>query len=83
MELQAELMWFQEHKDELLRNYEGKFALVKGQKLIDTFTTAEEAYTRGVALFGTDPFLIKQITREEQVAQIPSLMLGLMNASST
>lgn len=80
MELEKELKHFKSIKDELLKHHEGKFALIKGDTLIDTFTKMEEAYETGVKKFGTEPFLIKRITKEEPPESIPSLMTGAIGA---
>ena len=52
--LAEELAYFREQKDTWLQHHEGKFALVKGRELIDTFTTEKEAYEAGVKAFGED-----------------------------
>jgi hypothetical protein len=49
MALETELRYFGEHKEEWLKHYEGKYALVKGETLVGTFTTFQEAYQRGIA----------------------------------
>ena len=81
MELEKELKYYESIKDELLKHHEGKFALIKKDKLINTFTKMEEAYENGVKNFGTEPFLIKKITKEETIESIPSLMTGAISAS--
>jgi hypothetical protein len=77
MALETELRYFGEHKEEWLKHYEGKYALVKGETLVGTFTTFQEAYQRGIAEFGKEPFLVQQVVREEPVAKIPSLYAWL------
>lgn len=78
-----ELHFFEKNKEEYLKHYEGQFALIKGKKLIGSFTTEEEAYKAGVEQFGNTPFLIKQVVKKEPINAIPALMLGLVrNASS-
>jgi len=81
MELEKELKYFESIKSELLKYHEGKYALIKDEKLIDTFTKMEEAYENGVKNFGAEPFLIKKITKEEVPESIPSLMTGAISAS--
>lgn len=78
--LAEELAFFEENKSEWLTHYSGKFALIKGRELIDTFTTLEEGYQEGVRCFGTNPFLVRQIIEEEPIEEIPALVLGLLNA---
>lgn len=79
--IQEELAFFEQKRAELVKTHLGKFALVKGNALIDTFTTFQEAYGKGVGLFGPEPFLVKPILAEEPKHTIPVLSLHLLNAS--
>lgn len=80
MLLEKELEYFRQHKKRWLLHHEGKYALVRGEELIGTFTKEEEAYEEGVKRFGAGPFLIKPILKEESPEQIPAISLGLSNA---
>lgn len=80
MALEEELEYFKSIKNTSLAPYKGKFALIKGKKLIDAFTTSEEAYQAGVSRFGTEPFLIKEVADEETVESIPALNIGNLHA---
>ena len=79
-ELQTELEYFEQHKAELLERTPGKFALIKGTELADTFDSHENAYKAGIRLFGSEPFFLQQILPENPTSDIPALFLGLMNA---
>ncbi len=50
-----------------LRQHEGKFVLIKGEKIIDTFSSYEDAIKEGYKEFGLEPFLVKQIKSIETV----------------
>jgi len=80
MPLEQELAHFNSIKNELLKSHQGKFALIKGNQFAGAFDTAVNAYQEGVNRFGTEPFLVRQITEEEQVFRNQALVLGLMNA---
>lgn len=80
MALEKELQYYNEHKEELLRNHEGKFALIKGDQLLGTFDTDEAAFEAGVARLGNEPMLIKQISREDRIDQVPALVCGWCHA---
>lgn len=82
LELEKELKYFEEHKKEFLKHYEGQFVLIKGDCLGGSYTTEEEAYQAGIQKFGNVPFLIRRVTKEEETARFPALVLGLINASS-
>ncbi|MFQ5852964.1 MAG: hypothetical protein ACE5JU_20580 [Candidatus Binatia bacterium] len=78
--LKKELEHFEKIKGELLQTHKGKIALIKGAKLIDTFTTLQEAYREGVKHFGKEPFLIKPIQEPEEEQKIPALTAHLIHA---
>jgi len=80
-ELKRELQYFKTIKGDLLKTNKGQFALIKGEDLLGAFTTMEEAYKEGVARFGTEPFLIKQIVEVEEEQKIPALTVHLINAN--
>ncbi len=80
MPLEQELEFYDRHREEWLAHYEGKFALIKGETLIGTFTKQEEAYEEGVKRFGRAAFLIQRVVKDEPPEQIPALFLGLLNA---
>lgn len=46
----------------------GKFALIKGDVLVDTFDSYQDAMKRGYADFKLDPFMVKQIAPAERLA---------------
>lgn len=46
----------------------GKFVLIKGDVVVDTFDTYQDAMKRGYADFQLSPFLVKLIAPAEQVA---------------
>lgn len=78
--LQTELNFFESHKREWLARYEGKFLLIKGEELIDSFSSMEDAYKDGVRRFGIEPFFIKKLVQVDTPNRIPSLMLGIIHA---
>jgi hypothetical protein len=80
MPLEKELATFEKIKADLLKNHEGKFALIRGEEYKGAFDTAENAYTEGVKLYGREAFLVKKITAQEEVYRNQALSLGLMHA---
>jgi len=78
--LQKEFDYYQSTKAELLKDKIGKFALIKGDKLISTFDTDADAYKAGLLEFGNVPFLVIQIVPNNDKSWIPILELGLLNA---
>ena len=80
MELERELRYFESIKDDLLKRYDGKYVLIKGENLIDVFSSFEDAYKEGVKRFGNSPFLIKKVEKIEPIEEVPSLSLGVIHA---
>ncbi|HEY8020140.1 MAG TPA: hypothetical protein VIH93_03510 [Thermoanaerobaculia bacterium] len=66
MALERELETFESKLPELKAEHEGKFALVHQERVVDVFTSYEDAVKAGYAQFGLDPFLVKQIQSVEQ-----------------
>jgi hypothetical protein len=58
-----------------LKGKEGKFVLIHGDEIVDTFTSYEDAMKEGYGKFGVNnPFLVKQIQVMEQVQFISRLI---------
>lgn len=80
MKLEAELSFFEKAKGELLKNHDGKFALIKGEEFCGAFDTPDNAYSEGVKRFGNVPFLVKRITLREETFRNQAFFLGLLHA---
>ena len=78
--LNTELTYFNKNRERFLREGMGKVVLIKGKEHFGFYDNDEEAYKAGVELFGTDPFLIKEVIPKDQIHQIPAHYLGLMHA---
>ena len=78
--LAEETKYYHEIKEGLLPTAEGKFALIKGRKLVGLFDSPDRAYAEGIAQLGNVPMLIVQVKKEETKVQIPALTLGLIRA---
>ncbi len=80
MPLEEELGFFDSKRTEWLAHYQGKFALVRGEKVAGFYDTADSAYAEGVRLWGNVSFLIKPVLQEDPVEHVPALVYGLINA---
>lgn len=78
MKLEKEYIYYQSKKDKLMKEHLGKFALVKGNKIIGCFSSENKAYEDGLKRFGNQAFLIEKIAREDKVTQSPALVLGIL-----
>jgi hypothetical protein len=66
MALEKELATYQAKLPEL-KQHEGKYVLIHGDQVVDTFTSYDDALKEGYKQFGLKPFLVKQILTIEPV----------------
>lgn len=64
--LEQELLTYADRLPDLLSK-QGKYVLIRGTEIVDTFDSYEDALKVGYAKFGLDPFLVKKISPAEQV----------------
>jgi predicted secreted acid phosphatase len=75
MALEKELETYNAKLPEL-KAQEGKYVLIHGDQVVDTYGTYEDAMKEGYAKFGLGkPFLVKQIRSIEQVQFISRLVI--------
>ena len=74
---EKELEYYKINKDELLKYHENQFVVIKDEKLLGAYTTEQEAYEAGLKELGNVPFLIKHVTKEEEIVRFPALSLAL------
>jgi hypothetical protein len=80
MSLEKELATYEKMKADLLKAYEGKFALIHGEDFLGAYDTAENAYAEGVKKFGQASFLVKQVAKQDAVYRNQALSVGLLHA---
>lgn len=80
MALEKELETYRNKLPEL-KAQEGKFVLIQGENVVDTFTSYEDALKEGYKLFGLRPFLVKQILAIEPVFHFSRPMTAIRKAS--
>ena len=66
MPLEAEMATYRAKLTELARD-EGRYVLIHGPDVVDTFAAYEDALRAGYREFGLEPFLVKQIQTTELV----------------
>lgn len=66
MALEKELATYQAKLPEL-KQHEGKFVLIHEDRVVDTFSSYDDALKEGYKQFGLSPFLVKQILAIEPV----------------
>ncbi|HZY02365.1 MAG TPA: hypothetical protein VFF02_02610 [Anaeromyxobacteraceae bacterium] len=75
--LERELEVFEKNRGALLGTAKGKFALVKGDQVVDVFESLQDALKRGYELFGNNPFLVKQVLEVDVPANFTSFQIGV------
>lgn len=66
MALEIELETYRNKLPELKRENEGRFVLIKGDRVVDVFSSYDDALKGGYTTFGLEPFLVKRIEAIEQ-----------------
>ena len=79
MALEREMATYKAKLPEL-KEKAGKFVLIHGDEVIDTFTSYDDAIKEGYTKFGlSTPFLVKQIMAIEQVQFISRFVQPCFN----
>ena len=73
MALEKELETYRRKLPEL-KEHEGKYALIHGDEVVDTYSSYDDALKEGYKRFKLEPFLVKQITAVEQAQFISRLI---------
>ena len=63
------------------KEHEGKFVLIKGERVVDLFSSYEDALKAGYKEFGLEPFMVKQIAPVEPVFYVTRPVLPVRNYS--
>jgi hypothetical protein len=63
--LEKELATYEAAKPSLLPQALGKFVLIRGEQVVDTFVAELDAIKAGYEKFGNVPFLVTQVTEVE------------------
>jgi hypothetical protein len=61
MALEKELETYKKNLADLKGQHEGKYVLIHGEQVVDTFSTYEDAIKSGYQQFKNDPFLVKKV----------------------
>lgn len=75
--LVAERRFFAKNQERLAQEYDGRFLVIKGDKVYGDYPTLEEAVQKGADMFGAGPFLTMSPTEKEVTASVPALTLGI------
>jgi hypothetical protein len=79
--LERERAVYAEHEAEWARVHPGRYVVLKGDRLLGTFDSIEQALAAGAASFGLDSFLVRKLGEKQDEINIPALTLGLLRAN--
>ena len=75
--LETERDYFDKHRDDLLRQYPGKFVVIKDQQLLGSYDTIQDALGAGAREFGMVSFLVRRTDQVAEEITIPALTLDV------
>ena len=78
--LEQEIAAYNGMKAELEQHHMGKWVLIHGDELIDTFDVLDSAAQEAVRRFGRGPYLIRQVGAPEKVTLPTSVMYHPVHA---
>jgi hypothetical protein len=77
MVLKPELETYERLRPDLVKSALGKWVLIKGDELVGTFDTQNDAIAEGYRHFGNVPFLVREVTAFDTPTYITSNFVTL------
>ncbi len=81
--LDVERQYFDSHQEELLRQFPGRFVVIKGEQVQGSFETIDDAFEAAARAFGLSPVLIRRTDHQPRDVWVPALDLGILRADPT
>jgi len=78
--LEKERKYLESHRDELLKQYGGKYLIISGEQVTGAFDTLEQALQGATSAHGLNNVLIRQAAEAELELSAPALTLGILSA---
>jgi len=78
--LEKELNFLNTHKAELLKQYGGKYLVIKGEQVSGAYDTMGDALQASALMHGLDDVLIRRPEDADLEVSVPALTLGILNA---
>jgi hypothetical protein len=79
--LEVELKYLNSHKEELLKQYDGKVLVISGEQVTGAFDTMEQALEGAVMQHGLNNVLIRRPSEGQIEFSAPALALGILSAN--
>lgn len=67
MPMSDDIAWFEANRVNIARQYPGQHVIIKNGSVVGAYPDYQSAYNAGVAMFGTEPFLVKYAEAEQFV----------------
>jgi hypothetical protein len=64
-DMQSDIAWFEANRIQISQQYAGQWVIVRGQAVAGAYPDFHSAYGAGTAMFGSDPFVVKEAKAEE------------------
>jgi hypothetical protein len=68
--LETEWEFYEKNRDELVKNYCGKFVVISGNKVVSSYDDQKTAYRETIKTLPLGSFMIHHITEEEEIVQL-------------
>ena len=79
--LDTERQYFDQNRQELLRQYPGRFIIIKDQQVRGPFDTIQDALGAAASEFGLSSVLVRRTDELPSDVSIPALTLGILRAN--
>jgi hypothetical protein len=78
--LETELKYLKAHKDDLAKQFPGRFLVIKGEEVTGAYETREAALEGAAIMHGLSNVLIRRAEDSDEIISIPALAFGLIHA---
>jgi len=79
--LETERNFIESHRDELLKQYGGRFLVIKGEEVTGAFDSIGDALQGAALRHGLDNVLIRRPADAQMQISVPALTLGILGAN--
>lgn len=78
--LEPEIAIFDRNVEGWLRDYAGKYVLIKGERVVGFFETESEALGEAARIYGLGSYLIRPVSLHQDVHLVTRFLTGFMDA---
>ena len=79
--LDVEIKYLESQRENLLKQYGGRFLVIKGEEVTGAFDTLNEALEGAALKHGLENVLIRRPIDTPTQVSVPALTLGILNAN--